>query len=145
MISYRSLLNSTTVLFDIYIYAYIYIYIYIYIYMYIYIYNIYICVCVCVCIYTCISRLTVVSHEAKEEVPCNSLLMNAHEYFTRKNLVKIKNTITDEPKTLGLYFLVGGSYKPKLKPAGPRIALYQHLTDFLYTCECVTHESSLTF
>ena len=37
----------------------------------------------------------VVSYEAKEEVPCNGLSMNAHEYFTRTNLVKIKNTITN--------------------------------------------------
>ena len=50
------------------------------------------------------SRLTVVSREAKEEVPCDGLSTNAREYFTRTNLVKIKNAITDEPKTLGLYY-----------------------------------------
>ena len=78
------------------------------------------------------SRLMVVSHEAKEKVPCDSLSMNACEYLTRTNLVKIKNAITDGLNTLVLYyssyqtFLVGRSYKPKLKPAGPRIALYQH-------------------
>ena len=43
------------------------------------------------------SRLTVVSCEAKEEVPCDGLSMNAHKYFTRTNLVKIKNAITNEP------------------------------------------------
>ena len=43
-----------------------------------------------------ISRLTVVSREAKEEVPCDGLSTNAREYFTRTNLVKIKNAITDE-------------------------------------------------
>ena len=43
------------------------------------------------------SRLTVVSREAKEEVPCDSLSMNAREYFTRTNLDKIKNAPTDEP------------------------------------------------
>ena len=37
------------------------------------------------------SRLTVVSREAKEEVPCDGLSTNACEYFTRTNLVKIKN------------------------------------------------------
>ena len=36
------------------------------------------------------SRLTVVSREAKEEVPCDCLSTNAREYFTRTNLVKIK-------------------------------------------------------
>jgi len=36
------------------------------------------------------SRLTVVSHEAKEEVPCDGLLTNAREYCTRTNFVKIK-------------------------------------------------------
>ena len=45
----------------------------------------------------------VVSREAKEEVPCDGLSTNAREYFTRTNLVKIKNAITDGPKTLGLY------------------------------------------
>ena len=44
-----------------------------------------------------ISTLTVVSHETKEEVPCYSLSRNAHEYFTRKNLVKINNAITYQP------------------------------------------------
>ena len=38
-----------------------------------------------------------VSREAKEEVPCDGLSTNAREYFTRTNLVKIKNAITDEP------------------------------------------------
>ena len=38
-----------------------------------------------------VSRLTVVSREAKEEVPCEGLSTNAREYFTRTNLVKIKN------------------------------------------------------
>ena len=47
------------------------------------------------------SRLTVVSCEAKEEVPCDGLSTNAREYFTRTNLVKIYNAITEEPKTLG--------------------------------------------
>ena len=37
------------------------------------------------------------SHEAKKEVPCDGLSTNAHEYFTRRNLVKVKNAITDEP------------------------------------------------
>ena len=41
--------------------------------------------------------LMVVSREAKEEVPCDGLLMNAREYFTRTHLVKIKNAITNEP------------------------------------------------
>ena len=41
-------------------------------------------------IYIYISRLTVVSREAKEEVPCEGLSTNAREYFTRTNLVKIK-------------------------------------------------------
>ena len=50
-----------------------------------------------------ISRLTVVSGEAKEEVPCEGLSMNAREYFTRTNLVKIKNAITGEPSRLALY------------------------------------------
>ena len=44
-----------------------------------------------------ISRLTVVSREAKEEVPCDGLSTNAREYFTRTNLDKIKNAPTDEP------------------------------------------------
>ena len=44
-----------------------------------------------------ISRLTVVSREAKEEVPCDGLSTNAREYFTRTNLAKTKNTITYEP------------------------------------------------
>ena len=44
----------------------------------------------------------VVSREAKEEVPCDSLSMNAREYFSRTNLVRIKNAITDKPKTLTL-------------------------------------------
>ena len=102
------------------------------------------------CSITQISRLTVVNREAKEEVPCDSLSTNAHEYFTRTNLVKLKNAITDGPKMLGLYyssqqmFLLGRSYKPKLKPAGPCIALYQHLTAFLYRRKRVTHESSLS-
>ena len=46
---------------------------------------------------TYISRLTVVSREAKEEVPCDGLLTNGREYFTRTNLDKIKNAPTDEP------------------------------------------------
>ena len=41
-----------------------------------------------------ISRLTVVSREAKEEVPCDGLSTNAREYFTRTNLAKTKITIT---------------------------------------------------
>ena len=49
------------------------------------------------------SRLTVVSREAKEEVPCEGLSTNAREYFTRTNLVKIKNAITGEPSRLALY------------------------------------------
>ena len=44
-----------------------------------------------------ISRLTVVSRKAKEEVPCDGLSTNAHEYFTRTNFDKIKNAPTDEP------------------------------------------------
>ena len=48
-------------------------------------------------IYIYISRLTVVSREAKEEVPCDGLSTNAREYFTRTNLAKTKNTITYEP------------------------------------------------
>ena len=39
----------------------------------------------------------VVSHEAKEETPCDGLLTNACEYFSRTNLAKIKNAITDGP------------------------------------------------
>ena len=35
------------------------------------------------------SRLMVVSHEAKEEVPCDGLSTNAREYFTRTNLKKM--------------------------------------------------------
>ena len=54
-------------------------------------------------IYKPVSRLTVVSREAKEEVPCEGLSTNAREYFTRTNLVKIKNAITGEPSTLALY------------------------------------------
>ena len=50
-----------------------------------------------------LSRLTVVSREAKEEVPCEGLSTNAREYFTRTNLVKIKKAITGEPSTLALY------------------------------------------
>ena len=46
---------------------------------------------------SCVSRLTVVSREAKEEVPCDGLSTNAREYFTRTNLVKTKNTIAYEP------------------------------------------------
>ena len=38
-------------------------------------------------------------------------------------------------------FLVGRSYKPKLKPAGPRINLYQHQTAFFYMHERVMHEN----
>ena len=45
----------------------------------------------------CISRLMVVSREAKEEVPCDGLSTNAREYFTRTNLDKIKNALTDKP------------------------------------------------
>ena len=44
----------------------------------------------------------VVSREAKEEVPCDGLSTTAHEYFTRINLVEIKNAITYEHKTLAL-------------------------------------------
>ena len=44
-----------------------------------------------------VSRLTVVSCEAKEEVSCDGILTNAREYFTRTNLDKIKYTPTDEP------------------------------------------------
>ena len=42
--------------------------------------------------------------EAKEEVPCDGLSTNAREYFTRTNLVKMKNVITDGPNTLALYY-----------------------------------------
>ena len=45
----------------------------------------------------------VVNREAKEEVLCDGLLTNAREYFTRTNLVKIKNAITYGPLTLALY------------------------------------------
>ena len=62
------------------------------------------CVCTCSyvrmynsCMYVYVSRLTVVSREAKEEVPCDGLSTNAREYFTRTNLAKTKNTITYEP------------------------------------------------
>ena len=51
-----------------------------------------------------ISRLTVVSREAKELVPYNGLSTNTHEYVTRTNLVKIKNAITDKPFTLALQY-----------------------------------------
>ena len=37
------------------------------------------------------------SREAKEEVPCDGLSTNAREYFTRTNLDKIKNALTDKP------------------------------------------------
>ena len=47
----------------------------------------------------CISRLTVVSREAKEEVPCDSLSTNAREYFTRTNLA-----ITYGPLTFALHY-----------------------------------------
>ena len=49
-----------------------------------------------------ISRLTVVSHEPKEEVPYEGLSMNVCEYFTRTNLVKIQNSVTDKPLGLAL-------------------------------------------
>ena len=52
-----------------------------------------------------LSRLTVVSHEAKEEVPCDGLSTNACEYFTRTNLVKIKNAVTDGLNTLSASLL----------------------------------------
>ena len=42
----------------------------------------------------------VVSGEAKEKVPCEGLSTNAGEYFTRTNLVKIKNAITNSLKDL---------------------------------------------
>jgi len=45
-----------------------------------------------------------VSREAKEEVPCESLSTNAREYFTRTNLVKIENAITEKPLTLALRY-----------------------------------------
>ena len=48
----------------------------------------------------------VVSHEAKEEVPCDGLSTNAQEYFTRTNLVKIKNATTYEPLMLALLYSV---------------------------------------
>ena len=37
-----------------------------------------------------IPRLTVVSREAKEEVTCDTLSTDVHEYFSRTNLVKQK-------------------------------------------------------
>ena len=37
----------------------------------------------------------VASREVKEEVPCDGLSTNAHEYFTRTNLVIIKNAIAE--------------------------------------------------
>ena len=46
----------------------------------------------------------VVSCEAKEEVPCDGLSTNAHEYFTRTNLVKIKNALTYGPLMLALHY-----------------------------------------
>ena len=49
-----------------------------------------------------LSRLTVVSHDAKEEVPCDCLSTNTLEYFTRTNLAKLKNAITYEPLMLAL-------------------------------------------
>ena len=50
--------------------------------------------------YACVpSRLTVVSREAKEEVPRECLSGNAHEYFTSTNLFKIKNSINGKPIT----------------------------------------------
>ena len=55
-------------------------------------------------LHTYISRLTVVSHEAKEEVPCDGLSTNVREYFTRTNLVKIKNAITNKPLTFALHY-----------------------------------------
>ena len=47
-------------------------------------------------------------------------MMNAHEYITKKNLVKNKNAITHKPKCLRFYtpdsnFLSGRCYTPKLK------------------------------
>ena len=51
-----------------------------------------------------ISRLTIVSRKAKEEVPCDGLWMNARKYFTRTNLVKIKSAITYEPLMLALHY-----------------------------------------
>ena len=52
------------------------------------------------------SRLTVVSRKAKEDVPYNGLRLstNACEYFTKTNLVKLKNAITDGPNTLAFYY-----------------------------------------
>ena len=49
------------------------------------------------CVFRAASRLTVVNCEAKEEVPCDGLSTNARDYFTRTNLVKIKNAIKNEP------------------------------------------------
>ena len=46
----------------------------------------------------------VVSRQAKEKVPCDGLSTNAREYFTKTNLVKIKNSITDGPNMLALYY-----------------------------------------
>ena len=54
-----------------------------------------------VCTVVFVSRLTVVIRKAKEEVPCDDLSTNAHEYFTRTNL---KNSITDGPNMLVLYY-----------------------------------------
>ena len=48
-------------------------------------------------VFSRVSRLTVVSREANEEVPCDGLSTNAREYFTRTNLDKMKNAPTDEP------------------------------------------------
>ena len=42
----------------------------------------------------------VVSREAKEEVPYDGLSTSAREYFTRTNLVKIKNGCTKSLKRL---------------------------------------------
>ena len=45
----------------------------------------------------------VVSREIKEEVPREGLSTNECEYFTRTNLVKTENAITEGPLMLALY------------------------------------------
>ena len=49
-----------------------------------------------------LSRFTVVSHKAKEEVSHNSHSTNA-----RTNLAKLKNAITDESYTILLHIIIG--------------------------------------
>ena len=50
-----------------------------------------------------ILRLTVVSHEAKEEAATDRLATHAHEYFTGTDALKIENAITREPQTVSIH------------------------------------------